>query len=147
MIDMGFPHEEDVMNPHATVFSFPVRSPKTSVFRDDRTSVQELEFWKMYRQHWCDHNPSVTITVREHEWPEVGAWVWGNFDEICGVSFLPHSDHSYRQAPYEEVSLEVIEELEKSIPKSVDFSLLYEEDDETTSSQELACTGNACEIV
>jgi len=146
MIEAGFPYEKDIMNEQNIVFEFPIRTPRGSITRDDQSAIEALEFWYMYRTHWCDHNPSVTITVREEEWPEVGAWVWNNFDDIGGVSFLPHSDHVYRQAPYEEVEETALKELEAKMPKNLDWTTLIEEDDETTGSQEYACVGGACEI-
>lgn len=149
MKDLGFPNEPDVMKPdHMAVFSFPVRAPEKSITRNDRMAVQELEHWKLVRDHWCHHNPSVTINVREKEWPGVGSWVWDNFDSAAGMAFLPHSDHIYKQAPYEEVSEADLSRLEAAMPKDVDWSKLadYEKDDNTTGSQELACVGGACEI-
>ena len=98
----GFPCEEDVINKSNMVFSFPMQSPERSVMRDELDAITQLETWKMYAEHWCEHKPSVTISVKEDEWVDVGAWVYDNFDSISGISFLPHSDHSYQQAPYEE---------------------------------------------
>ena len=105
MKEAGFPAEADVMKPkHTTVFSFPMQSPKNAVFRTDMTAKEQLQLWKQYQEHWCEHKPSVTISVKEHEWMEVGSWVWDHFDSISGISFLPFSDHTYRQAPYQAVS-------------------------------------------
>jgi ribonucleoside-triphosphate reductase (thioredoxin) len=104
MIDQGIPAEPCVMKPDSTtVFSFPQMSPRQAVTRNDMTALEQLELWMTYQRHWCEHKPSVTITVKDNEWMEVGAWVYKNFDEVSGVSFLPHSDHSYQQAPYQEV--------------------------------------------
>ena len=150
MKDKGFPHEACVMKPeHVTVFSFPVHSPKSSVKRDEMTAIEQLENWLIYQRHWCEHKPSITVTVREDEWMEVGAWVYKHFDEVSGVSFLPHSDHVYKQAPYQECNEKEYKELVKEIPKDIDWTDLrkYEETDNTTSSQTLACSGNSCEIV
>jgi ribonucleoside-diphosphate reductase alpha chain len=148
MIDLGFPHEVDVMNSANIVFDFPIRAPNGCVTRNDRTAIEELEHWKLVQDHWCEHKPSVTINVREQEWPGVGAWAWDNFDSMSGVSFLPHDDHSYRQAPYEEVDLNKLKELEIEMPDNVDWTRLveYEDEDMTTSTHELACTAGVCEI-
>ena len=150
MKDKGFPHEACVMKPeHVTVFSFPVHSPKSSVKRDEMTAIEQLEHWLIYQRHWCEHKPSITVTVREDEWMEVGAWVYKHFDEVSGVSFLPHSDHVYKQAPYQECNEKEYKELVKEMPKDIDWTDLrkYEETDNTTSSQTLACSGNSCEMV
>jgi len=148
MIDKGFPHEMDVTAPEQTViFSFPIRAPEDSILRDDRSAVEQLKHWLMVQSYWCEHKPSITVTVREHEWPEVGAWVWNNFESMSGVSFLPHSDHSYKQAPYEEVDMETLEILEENMP-DVDWKELekYESEDNTVGTQELSCTAGNCEI-
>jgi len=150
MKDKGFPYEPDVMKPDAvTVFSFPIQSPKNSVFRDDLGAIDQLELWLTYQRHWCEHKPSVTITVKEHEWMDVGAWVYRNFDELSGVSFLPFSDHSYRQAPYQDCTQEEYKEMLSKLPTEVDWTLLkdYEEQDNTAGSQTYACSGDSCEIV
>ena len=150
MTDMGFPVEDDVMNPTNTaVFSFPMKVHEGAVFRTDMTAIQQLELWLTYQKHWCEHKPSVTISVKEDEWMEVGAWVYKNFDWMSGVSFLPFSEHTYQQAPYQDIDKEKYNELKKLMPKSVDFEKLknYENDDNTTGTQELACTAGACEIV
>jgi len=146
----GIPNEPDVMKPeNTTVFSFPVKAPENVVTSKEITAIQHLELWKTYREHWSEHNPSVTIQVGEDEWMDVGAWVYKNFDNIGGVSFLPKSEHTYRQAPYQEISKEQYEEMVKNFPKEIswkDFSL-FETEDGTTGAQELACTSGACEIV
>ena len=150
LIDSGVPAEPCVMKPDTTtVFSFPTKAPKGCVTRDDLNAIQQLEVWLMYQRHWCEHKPSVTITVREHEWLEVGAWVFKHFDEMSGVSFLPHSDHSYKQAPYQEIEQDEYKELNKLMPKNIDWEKLseYEVEDTTVSSQTLACSGDSCEIV
>ena len=150
LIDSGVPAEPCVMKPDTTtVFSFPTKAPKGAVTRDDLNAVEQLEVWLMYQRHWCEHKPSVTITVREHEWLEVGAWVFKHFDEMSGVSFLPHSDHSYKQAPYQEIEQDEYKELNKLMPKNIDWEKLseYEVEDTTVSSQTLACSGDSCEVV
>jgi ribonucleoside-diphosphate reductase alpha chain len=149
MKDLGFPNEADGMKPdHTTVFSFPIKSPK-SVYRNDLTALQQLEMWLIYQENWCEHKPSVTITVREHEWLEVGAWVYAHFDKISGISFLPHSDHTYKQAPYQECSIAEYEALAAKIPTNVDWSGLckYEKEDNTAGTQTMACSGDKCELV
>jgi len=144
----GFYAEPDVTKPEQTdVFYFPCESPDTSVMRNDLDAIGQLEHYITYKRHWCEHNPSITVYVRESEWMDVGAWVYRNFDDIGGVSFLPHSDHIYRQAPYQEITQEeYVQWLEKS-PKDVDWTELSEESDMTTGSQELAClSGESCEL-
>ena len=149
MVDAGFPVEDDVMNPsHTSVFSFPMKVHKSAVFRTDMTAIEQLELWLTYQKHWCEHKPSVTISVKEHEWLEVGAWVYANFDYMSGVSFLPFSEHTYQQAPYQDTNKEGYEFLKKQMPKQVDWTKLaeYEMSDMTIGSQELACVAGACEI-
>lgn len=149
MVEKGFPVEDDVTKPdHTYVFSFPMKGPKEAVYRDDRTAIEQLEHWLVYQRHWCEHKPSVTIYVKEHEWPVVGAWVWEHLDEVSGVSFLPHSDHVYRQAPYQEITEEAYHKWQNEMPVDVDWSQLaeYEKEDYTIGSQELACVGGQCEI-
>ena len=150
MEDQGIPCENDVMKPNSVkVFSFPMKSPDGAVLRNDRSAIQQLELWLMYQRYYCEHKPSVTVSVREHEWMDVGAWVYEHFDEVSGVSFLPHSDHSYQQAPYEDCTKEVYEALEQAMPEAVDWDLIseYELTDQTVGTKTLACTGNICEIV
>jgi ribonucleoside-diphosphate reductase alpha chain len=145
--DKGVQVEDEAFRPDSTaVFSFPIKSPTNAITRDDRTALEELENWLIYQRHFCNHKPSVTINVREHEWMEVGAWVYKYFDEISGISFLPHSDHSYQQAPYQECTKEEYQNLLVATPSSIDWSTFKEEEDNTEGSQTLACTGNACEI-
>ena len=129
-----------------SVFYFPSRSPQGSVFRNDRTAIQQLEHWLLFQRYWCDHKPSVTIYVKEHEWLSVGAWVYEYFDEVSGVSFLPHSDHTYQQAPFTECTKEEYERLLSSLPANLDWSTLVEETDTTVASQELACVAGNCTI-
>lgn len=150
MIDKGFPAEPCVMKPtHTMVFSFPMKSPEHCITRNDMTAIEQLELWLTYQQYWCEHKPSVTITVRDEEWMEVGAWVYKHFDEISGISFLPHSDHTYRQAPYEDCTKEQYEALLAKIPSTVDWSELskYEKEDNTTGTQTFSCTAGSCELV
>jgi ribonucleoside-diphosphate reductase alpha chain len=150
MIDKGVPHEPDVTKPDSVmVFSFPTESPKGSITRNDKTAIEQLELWLQYQREWCEHKPSVTISVKEHEWMEVGAWVYKHFNEVSGISFLPYTDHVYKQAPYQDITREEYLEWKKKMPKTIDFSLLseYESEDNTTGSQELACTGGVCELV
>ena len=150
MIDRGIPNEPCVMKPDSTVvFSFPVKSPEKSVTRNDTSAVEQLELWLAYQRHWCEHKPSVTITVRDEEWMDVGAFVYKHFDEMSGVSFLPHSDHSYQQAPYQEIDKKAYKALLAEMPTSIDWSELsdYESEDNTVSMQTMACSGDSCEIV
>jgi len=150
MKDQGVPHEPCVMKPDTTtVFSFPINSPKNSVTRNDMTAIEQLETWLMYQRHWCEHKPSITCTVLDSEWLEVGAFVYKHFDEMSGVSFLPHSDHSYQQAPYQEVDKDAYNVLLKTMPKMIDWAGLseHEKDDNTNAMQTLACNGDTCEIV
>jgi len=150
MKDQGIPCEPCVMKPDSTVvFSFPVQAPDHCVTRNDMTAVEQLETWLAYQRHWCEHKPSVTITVRDEEWLEVGAFVYKYFDEMSGVSFLPHSDHTYQQAPYQECSQEEYEELAAKMPKSIDWAglSLYEAEDNTSGMQTMACSADSCEIV
>ena len=149
MVDEGFPVEDDVMNPsHTAVFSFPMQANKDAIFRTDMTAIKQLELWKIYQEHWCEHKPSVTISVKEHEWLDVGAWVYDNFDMMSGVSFLPFSEHTYKQAPYQDIQKEEYEVLLNKMPKEVDWTKLaeYEKTDMTIASQELACVAGGCEI-
>ena len=150
MTDAGFPVEDDVMKPeHTSVFSFPMKAPENAVFRTEMTAIEQLELWLQYQKHWCEHKPSVTISVKEHEWMEVGAWVYKNFEWMSGVSFLPFSDHVYRQAPYQDCSEEEYQELLAQMPEGVDWIKLteYENKDMTVGSQELACSAGNCEII
>lgn len=148
MMEQGIPHEDCVMKPDATViFSFPIESPSDSIFRDDRTALEQMEIWKVYQLEWCEHKPSVTIYVKEDEWLEVFAWTYKNFDICSGISFLPHSDHNYKQAPYQEIPEEDYQRL-KLFEKTIQWEELpsYEKVDTTTSTKEYACTGGQCEI-
>ena len=149
MVDMGFPVEDDVMKPLDTsVFSFPIKCSEDAVFRQDMNAIEQLELWKTYQEHWCEHKPSVTISVKENEWIEVGAWVYKNFDLMSGVSFLPYSEHTYKQAPYQDCDEKDYEKLLNKMPVNVDWTKLsdYETSDMTVGSQELACSSGSCEI-
>ena len=150
MIDNGVPSEPDFMKPDGqTVFSFPMKSPSTSVIRHEMTAIQQLEMWLMYQRHWCEHKPSVTVSVRDNEWMEVGAFVFKHFDEMSGVSFLPHSDHTYQQAPYQDCTEEEYNSMLDKFVYDIDWNSLddYEKEDTTAGSQTFACSGDSCEIV
>jgi len=148
MQDLEWAWEPDITKPNDTVvFSFPIQSPKGCITRNDRSALTQLETWKVYQEHWCQHKPSITITVKEEEWLEVGAWVLKNFDVMSGVSFLPHSDHIYKQAPYEDCNKKTYKELNNMICEAHWEDLTqYEQEDYTVASQELACVAGACEI-
>ena len=149
MTEAGFPVEDDVMNPsHTAVFSFPMKVDKSAVFRTDMGAIEQLELWLIYQKHWCEHKPSVTISVKEDEWLEVGAWVYKHFDYMSGVSFLPFSDHTYKQAPYQDIDESGYSILLDKMPKEVDWTKLseYEKTDMTIGAQELACAAGFCEI-
>ena len=149
--EQGVYNEADVMKPDSTtVFSFAMKSPDAAVTRTQMSAIEQLELWKTYAIHWCEHKPSVTITVKEDEWMEVGAWVYANFDVASGVSFLPHSDHTYQQAPYQDIEREeYLEWQERYGTLSIDWTALseYEREDNTSGSRELACTAGVCEVV
>lgn len=149
LTEIGVPAEPDVMKPaDTTVFSFPVKAPEGALTRNDLTAIEHLNLWLAYQRHWCEHKPSVTISIREHEWLEVGAWVYEHFDEVSGISFLPYSEHIYKQAPYQDCTREQYEELAAKMPE-IDWSDLrfYEFADSTSGSQELSCVAGECEIV
>ena len=149
MTDVGFPVEDDVMNPsHTSVFSFPHKVDNGAVFRTDMTAIEQLELWKTYQECWCEHKPSVTISVKENEWLEVGAWVYENFNYMSGVSFLPFSEHTYKQAPYQDCTQQEYQMLLDKMPKVVEWDKLaqYEQTDMTIGAQELACAAGFCEI-
>jgi ribonucleoside-diphosphate reductase alpha chain len=144
---MGVSVEDEVFRPDSTaVFSFPMKAPKNAILRNDKTAIEQLEIWLIYQRHWCEHKPSVTISVKDDEWPEVGSWVWKHFDEISGVSFLPYSNHTYQQAPYEDCSEEEYKEQLAKTPSRIDWADFLEQEDNTTGQQTLACTAGACEI-
>jgi len=149
--EVGIPVEDDFMKPSDTyVFSFPVKAPEGAIVRDDLTALDHLNTWLVYQREWCEHKPSITVSVKEDEWMEVGAWVYHYFDEVSGISFLPHSDHSYKQAPYQEVTETEYLELLAKMPSSIRWEDLsfYETEDGTSGTQTLACTSDGnCEIV
>ena len=151
LIESGVHNERDMMKPDSTtVFSFPMKSPDGAVTRTQMTAIEQLELWKTYALHWCEHKPSVTITVKEHEWMEVGAWVYENFDVASGVSFLPHSDHTYQQAPYQDIDVDEYNEWMQTYKDvKIDWEKLtdFEKEDNTSGSRELACTAGICEVV
>ncbi len=150
LVAQGIPAEPDVMKPDSTtVFSFPMQSPSGAVTRTGMTAIEQLDLWLLYQRHWCEHKPSVTISVKEHEWMEVGSWVYENFDEVSGISFLPFSEHTYQQAPYQDINKEKYTELFARMPDTVDWSLLpeFEKEDNTSGGRELACSAGVCEVV
>ena len=149
MAQSGFPVEQDVMSPTSSVFRFPVKAPESSVTVKQVGAMQQLELWKAYQNHWCEHKPSITVYYTDNEFLQVAQWIWENFDLCSGISLLPYSDHVYQQAPYEDIDAEKYDEMVASMPQGVDWDDLekYEEEDNTTGSQELACVGGACEIV
>ena len=150
MKDQGIPSEPDVMKPDTTtVFSFPQKSPEGAITRNHMSALEQLNLWMTYQRHWCEHKPSVTITVKDDEWMEVGAWVYKNFDEVSGVSFLPHSDHTYQQAPYQDCSKREYEDALALMPQKIDWSKLsdYETEDTSKGTSTFACAGGSCEIV
>ena len=150
MVDQGIPNESDVMKPDATtVFSFPMQAPQGAVCTADMTALEQLEMWLMYQRHWCEHKPSVTINVHSDEWFEVGAFVYKHFDEMSGVSFLPYNEHTYQQAPYQECGKEIYYDMVDASPLSIDWTKLaeYEQEDNTSGTQTMACNGDVCEMV
>ena len=149
MKDVGFPCEDDVMKPeHTYVFSFPMKAPDGAVMRQDKNAIEQLELWLTYQKHWCEHKPSVTISVKEDEWFDVGAWVYKHFEWMSGVSFLPYSEHVYKQAPYQDIVKKTYDKEIKKMPTNIDWTMLsqYEKSDMTEGAQELACVAGGCEI-
>jgi ribonucleoside-diphosphate reductase alpha chain len=145
--DKGIEVEDEAYRPESTaVFSFPMQAPSGALTRESLNAIEQLELWLIYQRHWCEHKPSVTITVKDEEWVEVGSWVWKHFDEISGVSFLPHSNHTYVQAPYEAITEEQYNELLSRQPTGFTWDGFIEESDNTEGSQTLACVGGSCEI-
>jgi len=150
MKDYGIPNEPSKYKPEKeTVFSFPVKAPDNAVTRNDMTAIEQLEMWLIYQRHWCEHKPSITVSVRDEEWMEVGAFVYKHFDEMSGVSFLPRDDHVYQQAPYQDCTQEKYDAVLKLMPEKIDWSKLsaYEKEDNTVAMQTMACSGDVCEIV
>jgi ribonucleoside-diphosphate reductase alpha chain len=150
---VGIPNEPEIKgneeSKDITVFSFPMKAPAGSVCRNDMSAIEQLEIWKIYATHWCEHKPSVTISVKENEWVPVGAWCWENFQYLSGVSFLPFSDHTYQQAPYQDIDEKEYKKLAKKMPTEIHWHKLqeFEKEDNTKGSQELACTAGVCELV
>ncbi len=150
LVSEGIPAEPDVMKPDSTtVFSFPMKSPNSAVCRTEMDAIEQLELWLQYQRHWCEHKPSVTISVKENEWMAVGSWVYEHFDEVSGISFLPFSEHTYKQAPYQDIDEGTYRELLTQMPKSVNWNMLqeFEKEDTTSGGRELACTAGVCEVV
>src|SRR6056300_595309 len=142
----GVPVENDNLSPTTKVFSFVKKAPEDAVIAGDQTGLEQLDLWTMYQEHWCEHKPSITVYYRDDEYLAIGNWLYNNFDSVSGVSFLPYSDHTYEQAPYESITEEQYNELVKAMPETVSWDL-NEASDVTEGSQELACVGNSCEIV
>jgi ribonucleoside-diphosphate reductase alpha chain len=143
----GFPWEPCVMKPESTtIFSFPMKTPEGARLREDLSAIEHLDLWLVFQRHWCEHKPSVTISVNENEWPKVGAWTWENFDEITGVSYLPMDGGTYRQAPYESIDETTYNALLVEMPDSIDWEQMKEKTDNVEGAQMLACTSGACEI-
>lgn len=149
MMDAGYPWEEDVMNSASLVFSFPIKAPVGAMTRNDLTAIKHLDLWMAYQRYWCEHKPSVTIYVKPEEWDEVGNWVYDNFDEVSGVSFLPHTEHTYQQAPYQDLTEQEYVDWTYRMPTNVPWHLLksYELEDSTTSAQDLACVAGSCDVI
>jgi ribonucleoside-diphosphate reductase alpha chain len=148
--DFGVMNEPDVMKPSdTTVFTFPIKAPEGALTRKDLTAIDHLELWLAYQRNWTEHKPSITISVKEHEWMEVGSWVYKHIDELSGVSFLPYSEHTYQQAPYQDITESEYNELVEKTPSSIDWNWLsyYETSDGTTGTQDLACSAGNCEVV
>ena len=141
----GVPVEDDVMSPSTKVFSFPIKSPDGAVVASEMGAMEQLELWEIYQDYWCEHKPSMTCYYRDDEFLEVGQWLYNKFDKISGISFLPYSEHTYQQAPYEPIDLETYEKLKAEFPETIDWNI-SENSDMTEGSQTLACTGNNCEI-
>jgi ribonucleoside-diphosphate reductase alpha chain len=148
MVAAGFPYEVDVTKDSNLVFSFPVSSPDGAVCTKEVGAMEQLRLWKVYQDHWCEHKPSITVYYRDEEFLDVCSWMWKNFDSLSGISLLPHSDHTYKQAPYQEISEEQYEELKAIMPEfDWEEAAKFEAGvDSTIGSQELACVGGACEI-
>jgi ribonucleoside-diphosphate reductase alpha chain len=150
MTDAGVPVEDDNKKPETTaVFSFPVKAPTGAITRHNLSALDHLRIWQVYAEYWCEHKPSITVSVREEEWLEVGAFVFKHFSTMSGVSFLPMSEHIYEQAPYQDCTKMEYAALLKRMPSSIDWKRLgeYEREDNTHGSQTLNCTGDFCEIV
>ena len=150
LMSQNIPTESCVMKPDSTsVFSFVEKAPEGSTTRNSRTAIEQLEHWLMYAEHWCEHKPSITVSVNDDEWLGVADWCWRNFEDLTGVSFLPNFGHVYQQAPYEDIDKDTYNKLQKNQPKQINWKELmtYEKEDHTKSSQTLACTAGACDVV
>jgi ribonucleoside-diphosphate reductase alpha chain len=149
--EIGIPFEADVMAPEtSTVFSFPRKAPETAIIGRDVSAIDHLNIWKVYKKHWTEHNPSITVSVRDEEWVEVAAWIYDNWEDVGGLSFLPYNDHVYQQAPYQSISEAEYNEISSRMPEKINWKdlALYELVDSTTGSQELACVASTgCEVV
>jgi ribonucleoside-diphosphate reductase alpha chain len=149
--DVGIPVEDDLFDPDKTdVFSFPMQAPEGALTRNDLSAIEHLELWLTWQENWCEHKPSVTINVREREWMDVGAWVYKHFDQLSGISFLPHTEHIYKQAPYQDLTKQEYEQYLSKMPSNIRWAdmVFYEYADGTTGSQELACSADGgCEVV
>ena len=139
------PSEIDVTSPTTKVFNFPQKAPKKAVFASEQTGMEQLELWKIYQEYWCEHKPSITVYYRDNEFLAIGDWIYNNFDDVSGISFLPYSDHTYEQAPYEQITKEEYDKQMKDFPTKFNWDI-EEESDTTEGSQTLACVGNSCEI-
>lgn len=148
MIQKGVPHETDVTKDSNWVFSFPTKSPSNAVVATDLTAIDQLELYHVYNKYWTEHNPSITVYVRENEWLQVADWVYNHFEEVNGVSFLPYSDHTYQQAPYQPITEERFNELSSMFPQFnfEDYSV-NEHQDNTTGAQQYSCTSGVCELI
>lgn len=150
MREQNFPCEIDAMKPNSgLVFSFPMKAPESAIMVEQVGAMEQLKLWKIFQDHWCEHKPSITVYYKDHEFLEAGQWLYNNFDSVSGISFLPYSDHTYKQAPYQKIDKEEYEAFLKKMPQNVDWGLLstYEEDDNTSGTQTMACSGNSCEMV
>ena len=143
--EAGVPSDIDVTSPTTKVFNFPQKAPKKAVFASEQTGMEQLELWKIYQEYWCEHKPSITVYYRDNEFLAIGDWIYNNFDDVSGISFLPYSDHTYEQAPYEQITKEEYDKQMKDFPTKFNWDI-EEESDTTEGSQTLACVGNSCEI-
>ena len=143
--DAGVPSEVDITSPSTKVFSFPKKSPKDAVLASEQKAKDQLKLWSIYQEHWCEHKPSITVYYRDNEFLGIGDWVYNNFDSVSGISFLPYSDHTYEQAPYEEITKDQYNKMVKGFPKEFNWDI-DESQDNTEGAQTLACVGGACEL-
>ena len=143
----GVPNEPDVTKPSdITVFSFPQKGTESGVTRNETNAIEQLKLYSIYQKNWTEHNPSITVYYKDDEFLNIGAWIYNNFSDVSGVSLLPHSDHVYKQAPYQEITKEEYDAFVASFP-TIDWGNLKEEEDTTTGTQELSCTAGVCEVV